>query len=87
MESNLKEGQICPIKRKFFIFFFLSVSYLPLFNPVTKNPGLKDIGEHLPPPPKLRLWQRGPVDGCVNGLFASLTMGNTLVASIPPPEQ
>jgi hypothetical protein len=35
--SNLKEGQIGPIKRKFLIFFLLSIFYLPLFNSVTKK--------------------------------------------------
>jgi hypothetical protein len=61
-ESNLKEGKISPVKLKFFIFFFLSIFYLPLFNSVTKKfPGWKNIGgigpPPLPPPPlKLRLW-------------------------------
>jgi hypothetical protein len=36
-ESNLKEAKTGPIKRKFFIFFFLSVSYLLLFNSVTRK--------------------------------------------------
>jgi hypothetical protein len=57
-ESNLKEGKIGPIKRKVFIFFFLSIFYLPLFNSVTKEiPRLeKYMGgggrrEHVPPLP------------------------------------
>jgi hypothetical protein len=36
-KSNLKEGKIGPIKCKFFIFFFLSIFYLPLFSSVTKQ--------------------------------------------------
>jgi hypothetical protein len=38
----LKEAKIGPKERKFLIFFFLSIFYLPLFNSVTKkNPRLK----------------------------------------------
>jgi hypothetical protein len=56
-ESNLKEGKIGRIKRRFFIFFSLSIFYLPLFNSVTKKtiPSLKNIGgsfvHPLAPPP------------------------------------
>jgi hypothetical protein len=35
-ELNLKEGKVGPIKHKFFILFFLSSFYFPLFNSVTK---------------------------------------------------
>jgi hypothetical protein len=35
--TNLKEGKIGPIKRKLFVFFLLSIFYLPLFSSVTKR--------------------------------------------------
>jgi hypothetical protein len=53
-ESYLKEAKIDPVKRKFFIFFFLCIFYLPLFNSVIKYiiPRLKNIeGGICPLPP------------------------------------
>jgi hypothetical protein len=52
----MKDGKTGPIKRKFFIFIFLSIFFAIIQFSKQTIPTLKNIGGHLPPHPKLRLW-------------------------------
>jgi hypothetical protein len=88
---RFERREIGPITRKFFIFFFLPIFYLALFNSVTNKdiPRLKKYWRGIcprPPTPKLNLWEDVPVPVCTiyrEELSDNYAKGYDMVTAIP----